>query len=86
MGLGSRLKEKMKRSERVFLVLVFLVPVATGLTIGLMRLPEFLSAVASFFVTDPVKQVNIDRGFSAAIQSSQLNIFDDEAVSGYSEG
>jgi uncharacterized protein (TIGR02145 family) len=61
---------------------VFLVPVATGLTIGLTRLPEFISAVASFFVTDPVKQVNVDRGYSVD-STSQVNVYDDEAINGY---
>ena len=54
----------------------------TGLTIALNRIPEFADAVASFFVTDPVKSLNIDRGYSAD-STSQVNVFDDEAINGY---
>ena len=68
--------------KALFLALVFMLPLMTGLTIALNRIPQFADAVASFFVTDPVKPLNIDRGYSAD-DTSQVNVFDDEAVNGY---
>ena len=54
----------------------------TGVVIALNRIPDLGSAIASFFVTDPVKSLNIDRGYSAD-DTSQINVFDDEAINGY---
>jgi len=53
-----------------------------GLTLALNSFSEITSALAAFFVTDPMKGVNIDRGFSVD-ETSQVNIYDEEADYGY---
>lgn len=80
--INFSLKDKVKKKQTMFLIAAFMIPVVTGLAIGLSRLPEIVSAIASFFVTDPVKSLNVDRGYSAD-STSQLNVQDDEAINGY---
>ena len=70
------------KTKRIFTILAFVLPVATGFLIATNRMPDIISAVASFFVTDPVQGANIDRGYSVT-KPSQLNILDTDASDGY---
>ena len=77
-----RIARRSMKKRALFLTLLFGLPLITGLNLILTNFQEVTSALASFFVTDPIKGVNIDRG-NFVIESSQVNVYDEEADNGY---